>query len=104
MWMTRLVAIALLVIAPAGCLTRTGEEADGAPPGELLVGQLQLEMYPVEAAGLTGLGPYCQLVSSCGCPMLAPEDIEWCREDVRSYTESFCLLVLENQVPECLEE
>jgi hypothetical protein len=105
--MIRHVAIAALLLAAlaaAACLSRTGEDTDGGPPGELLTGQLRLEEYPVETVGITGLGPLCRVVSSCGCPLLSPEDIEWCREDVRSYTEEFCQSVLENQVPECLEE
>lgn len=104
MWMTRLVAIATVLLAASGCLALTDDEADGAPPGELLVGEMQLELYPVDAVGITGLGPYCRIVSACGCPLLSPDDLEWCREDVRSYTEDFCLSVLENQVPECLTE
>jgi hypothetical protein len=104
MWMSRWIAVFILSLAAAGCLNRTGDETDGAPPGELLVGQMQLENYPVDTVGITGLGPNCRLVSACGCPLLSPEDVEWCREDVQSYTEDFCQSVLENQVPECLEQ
>ena len=100
------IAVLLLAVASLGtaCLAKTGEEPDAAPPGELMTGQMRLEEFPVEAVGISGLGPYCRLVSSCGCPILSPDDIAWCRDDVTTYSEEFCLSILENQIPECLGE
>lgn len=93
-----MLSIALLL---SSCFSRTEEEEETVFPGTLTAGSLHLQEYPVDASGVSGLGPFCRLIFECGCPLLFPDDIAYCRTEVWSYTEEFCEALLYNQLPEC---
>ncbi len=91
------IALSLLL---AGCLGRTDEESE--EPGRLAPGTLRLEEFPGARPGVVGLGYYCRLVSECGCPLLSPDDVESCRQEVTLFDEETCESMLYRAVPECL--
>lgn len=83
-----------------GCLGH-GEE-DPSDPGRLSSGYIELDEFPIGVPGVAGLGPFCRRVYECGCPILSPDDIGGCHQEMAIMDEDTCQTMLQRAVPECL--
>ena len=92
--------LAVTLLSFSACLEYVDEEIDY--PGSLSSGYLQLSEFPKGTDGIAGMGPFCRRVHDCGCPILDPEEVERCRENVSLLEEPDCQSMLERAVPECL--
>ncbi len=101
-WIGVVILIAVL-LGVGGCLARSTDE-ETEPSSGLVAGHLSLELFPVDSTGIDGLSYYCRLYYDCGCPILSPDDIEWCREEVWYYSEEDCQAIVTGAVPECITE
>jgi hypothetical protein len=97
---TRRAAPVLAALIAAACLGRV-ETPDDADSAALTAGWMRLAEFPVESAGVSGLSPSCRVVFECGCPLLYPDDVAFCRELVWTYGEDDCAALLAGVLPEC---
>ncbi len=96
----------------AGCLDRVG--GDPRDSGPLLPGEMELDGFPVEAAGIrpedtdSDLSPSCWDFVDCICSFTGGMEYQECIDayieliaDDESFTDDYCEWMLEQYYPEC---